>query len=107
MQLIHRRHFPVDHFVLVDEDGQCPPDMLMASARREAENIALRVTGDRNKFTLIHNGGSLARRAMPHVHIVCARSRLQKAFIYLLIGVKNLLPAGAGGRHMPSDAGFS
>lgn len=94
MQLIHRRHFPVDHFVLVDEEGQCPPETLMVSARREAESIALRVTGDRNRFTLIHNGGSLARCAMPHVHIVCARTRMQKALIYLLIGLKNLLPAG-------------
>jgi hypothetical protein len=104
MQLIHRRHFPFDHFVLVDEDGDCPPETLIASARREAESIALRVTGDRNKFTLIHNGGALARCAMPHVHIVCARTRMQKALIYLLIGLKNLLPARFGRRPAPQLA---
>lgn len=103
MRLIHRRHFPVDHFVLVDEEGGCAPETLMASARREAETIALRVTGDRNKFTLIHNGGALARCAMPHVHIVCARTRMQKAMIYLLIGLKNLLPARSS-RHLAKQS---
>ena len=98
MRLIHRRHFPVDHFVLVDEHGEYRPEALIAAARREAERLALRVTGDRSKFTLIHNGGALARYPQPHVHIVCARTRMQKALIYLLIGIRNLLPARPGAR---------
>jgi len=93
MQLVHRRHFPVEHFVLIDEEEHLAPDALVALARRKAERLARAVTGDSRKFTLIHNGDGLARRMHPHVHIVCAHSRWQKALIYLLIGLKNLLPA--------------
>lgn len=93
MQLIRRRHFPVDHYVLVDESGTVPAAQLVAEARCRAAVLAQRCTGDRDNFTLIHNGAGFARRALPHVHIICARSRRQKALIYLFMGLKNLLPA--------------
>jgi len=99
MQLIHRRHFPVDHYVLVDEIGNVAPHRLVAEARRRAGRLAAAATGDAQNFTLIHNGSGLARRAMPHVHIICAATRFQKALIYLLIGIKNLLP---GNRDLPA-----
>ena len=95
MQLIHRRHFPVEHYVLIDENGELSPASLVALARSHAEKLAEAVTGDKNKFTLIHNGEGLARRARPHVHIVCAHSRFQKALIYFIIGLKNLWPSTA------------
>lgn len=41
---------------------------------------------------MIQNGARLARRDWPHVHIVCARTRCQKGLMYLLLGLKNLLP---------------
>lgn len=93
MQLIHRRRFPVDHYVLVDEDRSMPAGQLLAEARRRAERLAEDSTGDSGSFTLIHNGAGIARRALPHVHIICARTRRLKALIYLYIGLKNLLPA--------------
>lgn len=92
MRLIHRRRFPVDHYVLVDEARSVPPGRLVAEARRRAERPAERATGDRDSFTLIHNGAGIARRASPHVHIICARTRRLKALLYLYIGLKNLLP---------------
>jgi hypothetical protein len=90
MQLIHRRSFPVDHYVLVDNDGDSSPDRLIAEARRQAEGLALHSTGDAQSFTLIQNGSLLARRSWPHVHIICARSRFQKGMLYLVIGFKNV-----------------
>ncbi|HUP91778.1 MAG TPA: hypothetical protein VM074_05980 [Solimonas sp.] len=92
MRLVHKRRFPVDHFILIDEFGAGAPEELIAEARRRAEPLALAATGSRDCFTLIHNGAGLARHESPHVHIVCARSRLQKALIYFFIGAKNLLP---------------
>jgi hypothetical protein len=89
--LIHRRRFPVDHFVLVVDNGSVDPEVMMLIAHRRASDLALRTTGDRGNFTLIHNGSALARRPDAHVHIVCAGSRAQKAMMYLLIGLKNLL----------------
>lgn len=91
MQLVHRRSFPVDHYVLIDPEGLAEPGSLIAEARRQAETLALRSTGDASNFTLIQNGTRLARRDWPHVHIVCTRTRFRKGLIYLLIGIKNLL----------------
>jgi hypothetical protein len=92
VRLIHRRHFPVDHYVLVDEAGTVTGEQLIAEARRRAEGLAERSTGDRHGFTLIHNGAGIARRADPHVHIICARSRRWKGLVLLVIAIKNLLP---------------
>jgi hypothetical protein len=91
MELVHRRRFPVDHYVLIDPKGLSDPHALIAEARRQAEVLALRCTGDARNFTLIQNGPRLARRDWPHVHIVCTRTRFRKGLIYLLIGIKNLL----------------
>ena len=101
MQLIHRRHFPVDHYVLVDDAGTWPPHLLVAEAQRRAGPLAANATGDARNFTLIHNGPGLARRAMPHVHIFCAASRFEKALIYLVIGIKNLFPCEQGRKTEP------
>ena len=61
MQLVHRRRFPIDHYVLVDRDGHIDPQALIAEARRQAEALAKRSTGDAANFTLIQNGARLAR----------------------------------------------
>jgi hypothetical protein len=93
VQLIRRRRFPVHHYVLVDDGHAVSATQLVAEARRRAGPLAERCTGDRDSFTLIHNGCGIARRAVPHVHIICTRSRRQKALIYFFMGLKNLLPA--------------
>lgn len=90
LRLVHRRHFPVDHYVLIDERGDIPAGALIAEARERAETLAAASTGSRNRFTLIYNGSELARRAKPHVHIICARSRTQKALVYFYIALRNL-----------------
>ncbi|MBD8527112.1 hypothetical protein [Pseudomarimonas arenosa] len=92
MQLVCRRRFPVVHYVLFDESGRASDRGLLKAARQQAERLALQVNGRADGFTLIYNGRMLARVAKPHVHIVLARSRWHKALIYLLIGLKNLLP---------------
>lgn len=91
MKLFHRRSFPVHHYVLVDQEGSASLPSLFAEAQRLAGDLALQSTGDARNFTLIHNGGLLARREWPHVHIVCARNRFHKWLIYLLIGMKNVV----------------
>lgn len=92
MKLFHRRHFPLDHYVLVDDAHNVSPARLLAEARRRAEGLAQRSTGDRDGFTLIHNGGGVARRPDPHVHIFCTRSRRMKGVLLMVIALKNLLP---------------
>ncbi len=96
MQLVHRRSFPVDHYVLIDTEGLLEPHLLIAEARRQAEALALRSTGDARNFTLIQNGPRLARREWPPVHIVCTSTRFRKGLIYLFIGIKNVLAGMRG-----------
>lgn len=98
MRLLHRRRYPIDHYVLIDDHGTLPADELVASARRQAEALARKSTGNAQGFTLIHNGAGIARRQTPHVHILCTRTRFQKGLLYLVIGIKNLfsMPARAG-----------
>lgn len=92
MQLLCRRRFPVLHYVLIDPTGQASDRQLLRAAREQATRLAIEATGQGENFTLIYNGRLLARVAKPHVHIVLARSRWHKGLIYLLIGLKNLLP---------------
>ncbi len=92
MRLIHRRRFPVQHFVLVAGPEDTEPGELLAQARACAEQLALTHAGGSQNFTLIHNGAGIARRPWPHVHIVCCRHRFGKALAYLLIGLRNLRP---------------
>jgi len=94
MQLVLRRRHPVVHYVLIDEHRCISTARLLAAAERHALRLALQTSGDCRKFTLIHNGSGMARRPLPHVHIICARTRWQKALVYLFIGLRNLLPAG-------------
>ncbi len=93
MQLIHCRHFPVDHYVLVCASGEIGP--LLTEARRRAESLARASTGDPRNYCLMFSGERLARRAVPHVHIICARSRFLKGLAYLYIGLKNLFAIDA------------
>lgn len=93
LRLLHRRRFPVQHYVLVDTTRCTAPAVLLAIARRHAEAVSMRATGHPDRFTLIHNGGGIARRALPHVHIVCTGSRLHKGLMYVLLGLKNLCEA--------------
>lgn len=92
MKLVHRRQFPVDHYVLVDDQRDVAPEALMVEARLRAEDLAERSTGNGSNFTLIHNGSGIARRVDPHVHIFCAGSRRMKGLILLTVAFKNLIP---------------
>jgi hypothetical protein len=96
MRLVHRRSFPVDHYVLIDIEGLSEPHALITEARHQAESLALRSTGDARNFILIHNGPRLARRECPHVHIVCTHTRFRKGLVFLLIGIKNVLAGMLG-----------
>lgn len=92
MRLFHRRRYPVDHYVLVDDAHDVAPETLIAEARRRAGRLAERSTGDARNFTLIHNGEGVARRSDPHVHIFCTRSRRMKGAMLLVVAIRNLLP---------------
>lgn len=83
---------------------------LLAFFIAEAERLSLAATGEREAYVLVHNGAGIAKRANWHAHVFVVRERWQKAWIHLIIGVKNVLRAlapapGRERRATPSPSG--
>jgi hypothetical protein len=49
------------------------------------------LAGKPDAFVLIHSGHATRRSQGWHLHVVVVRSRLEKAWLYLLLGGKNVL----------------
>lgn len=57
----------------------------------EAERLAHEAVGDSQAFVLIHSGQSIRRRADLHLHVFVIQRRWQKAWLYCVLGVKNVV----------------
>lgn len=55
----------------------------------EAQRLASNAVGDAQAFMLIYSGSAMRRRANLHVHVFVVQKRWQKAWVYLILGVKN------------------
>ncbi|MBO9685240.1 MAG: hypothetical protein J7598_01390 [Mitsuaria chitosanitabida] len=88
-------------FVLCSEVGKEPGDEigdaakvdLMAFFLIEAQRLAQTAVGDPEAFMLIHSGRSARKRSSWHLHVFVVRTRWQKAWVYTILGVKNLVLA--------------
>ena len=80
---------------------------LLAFFIAEAERLSLAATGEREAYVLLHNGAGIARRANWHAHVFVVRQRWQKAWIHLIIGVKNVVRALVPGPRAPGRSGAS
>lgn len=58
-----------------------------------AQDIALKVVGDAEAFTILYSGYSARREKGWHIHIVLLGSRWRKAWLYLVLSGKNLAQA--------------
>lgn len=56
----------------------------------EAERLALELTHDHQAYMLLHSGASVRRRANWHLHVFVVQHRWQKAWVYCVLGAKNL-----------------
>lgn len=68
---------------------------LLAFTIAQAGELALREAGDREAFMLIQSGHTVRKRGNWHAHIFIIRRRWQKAWVYLILGAKNLGLAAA------------
>jgi len=66
---------------------------LLKNGVNHAKDLALRLTGDRDAYTLIYSGYSARRRKGWHVHIVILGTRWRKARLYAVLSIKNILQA--------------
>jgi hypothetical protein len=63
---------------------------LMTFFLGEAERLALSCVGDSEAFMLIHSGRSARKRPSWHLHVIVVQHRWQKAWVYMILGAKNL-----------------
>ena len=66
---------------------------LMAFFIAQASRLALEAVGDDQAFVLMHNGAAIRKRANWHLHLFVVRARWQKAWVYAILAMKNLLQA--------------
>ncbi|MFG6414453.1 hypothetical protein ACG02S_11150 [Roseateles sp. DC23W] len=92
-------------FVLCHEpnSGETPSAELMVFFLGEAARLAEASVGDDQAFMLIHSGRSIRRRGNWHQHVFVVQRRWQKAWVYTVLGLKNIALAVynvvAGDRH--------
>lgn len=79
-------------FVLCHEPGvrSVAGAELMVFFLGEAERLAQASVGDAQAFMLIHSGSAIRKRPNWHLHAFVVQRRWQKAWVYTVLGIKNL-----------------
>lgn len=63
---------------------------LMSFFFLEAQRLAFESVGDSEAFMLIHSGSSIRKRSNWHLHVFVVQYRWQKAWVYSVLGIKNI-----------------
>ncbi len=71
-----------------DSDKSAPELMLFFFS--EAQRLALESVGDPEAYMLIHSGSSIRKRPNWHLHVFVVQHRWQKAWVYSVLGIKNI-----------------
>ncbi|WP_317534456.1 hypothetical protein [Nitrosomonas sp. Is37] len=66
------------------------PAELMAFFVAQAEQLALGTVNDPQAFMLVHSGASIRKRPNLHLHVFVVQHRWQKAWVYTVLGAKNI-----------------
>ena len=66
-------------------------DALLAFAEQEAQRLSLIHTNSTQNFILAISGADIRKSANWHIHIFIARNRLQKAYVYQILAIKNFI----------------
>jgi hypothetical protein len=70
-----------------------PREQLLGFFLAQAHELAHAAVGDPQAFMLIHSGASIRKRANLHLHVFVIQHRWQKAWVYTVLGAKNLMLA--------------
>lgn len=89
---IFLRHYYVMRFP-IGEPTSTEASEMFALAARTGSTLAEVCLGRPGAFTLIYSGHAARRACGWHLHVVLLPSRLAKAWLYLVLGGKNLLQA--------------
>lgn len=80
-------------FILCHEPEQSPQSSqynLLTFAYQEAERLSQQYTNSSENYMLAMSGQNIRRRANWHIHIFIVQHRWQKAYVYNMLGIKNL-----------------
>jgi hypothetical protein len=80
-------------YVLCHDPGTASPGAppgLIDFFVQQAERLAMEATGDPQAYMVILSGSSIRRRPTLHMHVFIVQRRWQKAWVYLVLGAKNL-----------------
>ena len=97
--LLVRYRLPgLPHCYVMCHEPMAAPDVrgradLMAFFLAQASRLALDAVGDDQAFVLMHNGAAIRKRANWHLHLFVVRRRWQKAWVYTILALKNLVQA--------------
>ena len=96
--LVHYRLPGLPHCYVMCHEPMAAPDVagradLMSFFIAQASRLALDAVGDDQAFVLMHNGAAIRRRANWHLHLFVVRRRWQKAWVYAILALKNLVNA--------------
>lgn len=104
--LVRYRLPGLPHCYVMCHAPMAPPDVagraaLMTFFLAQASRLALDALGDDQAFVLVHNGAAIRKRANWHLHLFVVRRRWQKAWVYVILALKNAAQAisTAFGRH--------
>ncbi len=97
--LLVRYRLPgLPHCYVMCHEPMSVPDVrgradLMTFFIAQASRLALDDVGDDQAFVLMHNGAAVRKRANWHLHLFVVRRRWQKAWVYTILALKNLVQA--------------
>lgn len=74
-------------------DKTITEDQLIIFAQQEAHRLSLQYTQQPNNFILTISGQNIRKRDNWHLHIFIIENRLQKAYAYQIVAVKNFMLA--------------
>jgi hypothetical protein len=99
--LVHYRLPGLPHCYVLCHEPLAAPDLpgcadLMAFFIAQAQRLAHDAVGDDQAFVLMHNGAAIRKRSNWHLHLFVVQRRWQKAWVYAILALKNLVVALAG-----------
>jgi hypothetical protein len=96
--LVRYRLPGLPHCYVLCHERMAVPDVggradLMAFFIGQASQLAQADVGDDEAFVLMHNGAAIRKRANWHLHLFVVRRRWEKAWVYTILALKNLVVA--------------
>lgn len=79
--------------IFIEKDDKDNLNNLLGFSYEQAKIFSKKYSGEPEAFVLLVSGNSIRKRNNWHVHIFVVTTRLQKAWLYFLLGIKSFVLA--------------